>query len=319
MKSVKALYLTVLGLLILPVGLWAQADVDHYNAGYQAYQAGNWAKAVSELTTATQMNASYWEAYQLLSYASFKNGDVKGAIHAGETSLALYPHNPNLKGFVDRLKSNSMPAPPDMESPAQAQQGNQNPDVPPAIHDGKSDGKVNSIYLKLGMASPYDPSDFKDNWGTGPGLGLGYGIGMSRTFSVVLDMDYSSFPFTYTYPGLTTTGGGIHLLNFRANAKFNFTDRDNPVVFYGMAGVGPTVLTTDTFTASGPGGMGRAEGFSETDLSFRLGLGIDIRMGKDLYLIAESNGVGTFVSQQVTSQGSITTSLFSVGLRIDTP
>lgn len=319
MKKAKSFYLVVLGLVLLPAGLWAQSAEDHYNTGYQAYQAGDWAKAVAELNAATQMDNSYWEAYQLLSYASFKNGDVKGAIQAGETSLALYPHNPNLRGFVGRLKSNSMPAPPDMENPAQAKEGDQNPDVPPVIHDGKSDGRINSFYLKLGVASPYDPSDFKDNWGEGPGFGLGYGIGVSRAFSLVLDMDYSSFPFTYTYPGVTTTGGGIHLLNFRANAKFNFTDRDNPVVFYGMAGVGPTVATTDTFTATGPGGTGNAAGFSETDMSFRLALGIDIRMSKNLYMTVESSGLGTFTSQQLSSQGSITTSLFSVGLRIDTP
>ena len=317
MKSEISFYSIVLGLLILPAGLWAQTAEDHYNTGHQAYQAGDWPKAVTELTAATQMDASYWEAYQLLSYASFKNGNVKQAIKAGETSLALYPHNPTLRDFVNRLKSNSMPAPPDTESPAQDKDEVQNPDVPPVIHDGKSDGRVNSLYVKLGVSGPYDPSSFKDNWGDGPAFGLGFGFGTSRVFSFVLDMDYDSFPFSYTYPGLTTSGGGIHLLNFRINGKFNFTNRDNPVVFYGIAGVGPAFLTTDAFSAIGPGGSGSAPGFSETDFGFRFGLGIDIRMSKGLFMTVQSDGVGTAVSQQVDTQGSITTSLFTVGLRAD--
>lgn len=314
--SIRIFILMVLS--FMPACLWALTAEDHYNTGYQAYQKGDWATALSELTSATQMNPSYWEAYQLLSYASYKNGNVAQAIQYGDTSLGLFPHNPTLKDFVGRLKSNTMPAPPDLGgAPQGIGPAANNPDAPPAVQSSDPNERINSLSFGLGLTSPYAPNDFSDYWGKGFGFGAGYTVGLNRKFSLLMDLHYSNFNWNYTVAGVTTNGGGLNLMDLMVNVRLDFTDRDNPVVFYGLLGAGPSILTIETLTASGPGGSGAYPGFSETDFGLRLGIGIDVWLVKNLYLTFESNGVDTFTSQKVTTDGYITHSFVNVGLRMD--
>jgi hypothetical protein len=128
-----------------------------------------------------------------------------------------------------------------------------------------------------------------------------------------LNTYYSSYYATYT-------GGGIHTVNLFVNTKLNIVDRDNPVVFYGVIGLGPSFFFNDAFSYSYTypySGGGSSPGYSETDFALRFGLGIDIHLGKGMAIFVESNGIGTFVSQYVSSTSSMVYSTGTVGLKLD--
>src|ERR1700722_17955833 len=86
-------------------------------------------------------------------------------------------------------------------------------------------GVKDSIYFGVGGSTPVAPSGFPDNWSTGPSGGFGFGFGLSDLFSLVLDANYSTFQINGTrsaFPGITFSGGPIHMGTLLGNIKFKF-------------------------------------------------------------------------------------------------
>ncbi|HEY5039835.1 MAG TPA: outer membrane beta-barrel protein, partial [bacterium] len=182
----------------------------------------------------------------------------------------------------------------------------------------------NSFYLQLGIASLVAPDNFLFGYSSGVQFEVGYGFGISPSFSILVDTQYCSFPMIPSYypgiygPGNQTayvTGGGIQIISFLGNAKFNFVASNNPVVFYGIAGLGPEVFLEDAKYSTSVSAT--APAYSEVDLALRLAIGIDIKLSPGLALAIENNSIETFVSQTLSNTGTFSRDNFSIGLKMD--
>jgi hypothetical protein len=318
----KYLFLTLALLSFLAFnvsGSFAESADDYYHSGLTDYQAGKWEEAVSYLVGAVQQNPNYWQAYQLLAYSYYHLNDIPKCIQNGEASLQINATNPTLQTFVDKLKTQNMSAP-SVDAP-ENNSAVASPIEAPSLPLLNSDAKIhNSFYFNLAAVSPYAPSDFANGWTSGGSLGLAYGFGLNKMTSIVLSGQYSTFPYGQTYPGVTLSGGAFHTLTFLVNGKFLLVGAGNPVDFYLITGVGPTEFISDALTGTdnftGQTATETATQLSELDFALRFGLGIDIRIGNNMFLYLESNGVDTFVSQKVSDQ-PLTNNQFSFGMKFD--
>jgi hypothetical protein len=302
---------------------------DYYGQGYTEYQAGNWQAAVGNLKGAIGEDPNDWQAYELLGYSYYRLNDIKQCLHNCKISLRIHPNNPTLQNFVDSFNTQSTPSPLS-QSPNTFDSEDNQPMVAPPTNSLPPDNsvvnnavpeKTNSFYVNFGAATPYAPSDFNDGWTSGGSFGIGYGFGLNKVTSIVLSGQYSSFPLNLTEPGYTISGGAFHTLMFLVNGKFVLVGADNPVDFYLIAGLGAAIFTSDPLTvtdnSNNQSATESATALTETDLALRFGLGIDIRLTKGFFLTIESNGIDTFVSQEVASNGYLTNNLFTVGLKIN--
>lgn len=276
---------------------------DAYQAGLALYKEGQYPQAIVQLQEATRLNPLYWQAYQVLGYSYDQVGNPTAAMDACQASLKINPNNPTLQNYVETTLKPQESSASTSELPP--------PPTKAGIH--------NSFYVNVGVASPYAVDAYVNNWSAGYQIGAGYGFGITPNISLVADVHYSNFPLDYNALGLSGySGGGSHILAFLLNGKFIFVDAGNPVLFYGIVGLGPAIFIEDGISGQGYNGPG----YSEVDVALRLGIGIDVRLNSNIALTLESNGVDTFVSPNVYDSPAgganvFTNSLFNVGLKFD--
>lgn len=321
----KRVFFACMFLSLIPICGYAATADEYYNAGFTDYQVGKWGESISYLEAATQQNPNYWQAYQLLAYDYYRTNDIQKCIQNCDASLQINPNNSALQNFVDKLKVQDLPAPSVQNSPnnPSGDQTNGNTNESPAMAQPvlQTSEVYNSFYFNFSGVAPDSPEGFSTDWGAGGSLGVAYGFGLNKMTSIVFSAQYSTFPLTLTYPGLTLSGGGIHTLMFLVNGKFILIGQGNPVAFYLIAGLGPSEFISDALTgtnnSTGQTATETTTAFSETDFALRLGIGIDIRLNNGIALYLESNGVDTFVSPRVTSDGYISNGMFSLGMKFD--
>jgi hypothetical protein len=148
-----------------------------------------------------------------------------------------------------------------------------------------------SIYVNVGSARPSNPSGFSDNWNAGGNFGVGFGFGLSPAFQLVVDANGYNFPVNSSRY-LTVSGGEYRDGLLLVNGRLKFIAEDNPVVAYGILGIGVSTLTQDAMTSTTSGGSAATPASSTTSLAGRLGVGIDIKLSGYTSLFLEFDGIG---------------------------
>ncbi len=271
-----------------PVFSVARTEPFEMDEGMAAFNNDDWKQAVEYLTIAAQKDPSLWKAYQYLAYAYYEQHNLSQALAACDKSLALKPDNGDLPGFRKKVEKEieaaaATPLPP-WEAPH-----------PPEISSGYPDN-CKTLYVGVGISSPYDPSNFKSEFVPGYSAGGGVGLGLSKIFSLILDLQVNDFPLSNNdFPGKAVAGGQITDIVATLNAKFRFIPEDNPVVPYGVVGLGMGFYNEApaTVTSLSPLSTTTYSGSSSTDACFRLALGVDIKLQPGQYIFVESNGIST--------------------------
>lgn len=146
---------------------------------------------------------------------------------------------------------------------------------------GTNSKTQDSIYLEVGPAASQAVSGFQ--------FGGGYGLGLDRNLYLVLSTQYYTSTQNYSTSNQTNSGtvaAGLDVWTVLANLRVNFTDRDNPVVFYGIAGCGPGLLMRSASAYFYPANV--------LEPMSRLGIGIDVRFFKRVFLSLEEGFVYQF-------------------------
>jgi len=310
----KSLWMFSLFIFLAPLtAVFAGTPEMDYQEGLDLYQQKQYQAALVPLQRAVQADPMLWQAYQLMSYCFGEMGFPAAALEAGDKSLKINPNNPAFEEYVnDSLRPK-----------VTTSLGVSAPPLPPTGH------MSNSFYLSGGLSNPLGPVGFTGTWTTGFNLGAGFGLALNRNISLLFDAHFDNYPLipisTYVfdpYGGYTTetvTGGGLHALMPMINGKFVFVNADNPVLFYGLVGLGPCFYFRDALSVNGVGAY--SPGYSEVDLGFRTGLGIDIKLGNKIYLTMETNDLITTLNDAgqigYYYTNTIDMSRFNMGLRFD--
>jgi len=93
--------------LLAPLGAKATSPEDYYNAGMELMKKHDYEKAVLYFRAAVDQRPDYWQAYQFLGEAYYQSANRTEGVVAMEASLRLHPNNPELRRFVDRIKTHS--------------------------------------------------------------------------------------------------------------------------------------------------------------------------------------------------------------------
>ncbi len=174
-----------------------------------------------------------------------------------------------------------------------------------------------SIYLNLGYANPAGPTTFSYTWAFGFSGGAGIGVGISRIFSVILDVNYNSFTVNQDNLNLihqTAVGGNISDTLLMLNVKTRFSPNDDPVVPYGILGLGAAFYHADPVTITGVDFLylstvpGIAD-LNTTNFAYRIGLGIDIGLSTQSAIFVEGSYTGTSTGSTGISYGMAHTGL----------
>jgi tetratricopeptide (TPR) repeat protein len=99
--------LLILAIALAPVWARAVAPEDYYAAGMDLFKNHDYDKAVQYFHAAVDQRPDYWQAYQFLGEAYYQTANRTEAIVAMEESLRLHPDNPDLRKFIDRIRSGS--------------------------------------------------------------------------------------------------------------------------------------------------------------------------------------------------------------------
>jgi tetratricopeptide (TPR) repeat protein len=275
--------------LIFAYPIFAIAGTEPFemNEGISAFDNDDWKQAVEYLTIAVQKDPSLWKAYQYLAYAYYEQHNLAQSLAACDKSLALKPDNGDLPGFRNKVQKDIDAASATPLPPWQAPSA-------PGISSGYPDN-CKTLYASVGISSPYDPANFKSGFVPGYSAGGGVGLGLSKIFSLILDLQVNDFPLSSKdFPGENIEGGDITDIIATLNAKFRFIPDDNPVVPYGVVGLGLSLYdeAPATVTSLGfPPSSTAYSGSSSASACFRLALGIDIKLQPGQYIFVESNGI----------------------------
>ena len=159
--------------------------------------------------------------------------------------------------------------------------------------------EYNFFYFSLGTSDPTSPYESPLGADTGSQGALGYGLNISKTGSLLFEVRFTNVTNEYYFAGQGS------LFSLLANFRLDFVDPDNPTVFYGIVGLGPTWLP-DYY---GTGG------------SFRFGLGLEFPLTLKTSLTLETDGLVTTLDEDYSPfndyQNRILTQLFSVGLKFN--
>jgi len=80
-----------------------------YGIANEEYTAGQYDTAIQRLKVVVKQDPKYWEAWQLLGNAYYAKGQKDDAIRAYDKSLVVNPENPQLKAWVESIRT---PGPP---------------------------------------------------------------------------------------------------------------------------------------------------------------------------------------------------------------
>jgi hypothetical protein len=286
----KAAFLLIGLLLAGPFPLFAESQPGELGEGQAAYNNNDLNEAIRYLNIAVQKDPQCWKAYEILGYAYNQQARLALALAACDQSLKINPSNDPLVKFRDNLASRI----------GTTDVSEYTPPKPTVTANGTVlyPENVKTFYGDIAITNPYSPSDFQTAYSPYFSFGVGLGQGFSRIFSANLSADFNSFVPNQSSvpPGYSVTGGEITNVLILVNAKFRFIAEDNPVVPYGVVGLGAAFYNAEPVTiaeTSYPFNNASSLGLTSSDFAFRLALGIDIKMQPGSYLFIESNGIGT--------------------------
>jgi len=78
---------------------------ESYKKAGELYAAGDYTGAWSKASEVVRAKPDHWEGWQLLGNCQYAQGDKTAAISSYEYSLSVHPDNPQLKAWVEKLKS----------------------------------------------------------------------------------------------------------------------------------------------------------------------------------------------------------------------
>ena len=295
----------LLFLLAFPSAILADSEPFEMTEGMAAFNNDDWKDAVEYLSAAVLKDPTLWKAYEYLGFAYYNQDAFDQALANWNKSLSLHPDNDHLNDcrakLIEYLKTSATVSPvPTVPAP---------PTTPSSYPETS---KI--LYAFAGFATPFDPAAFKSDYEPSYSLGGGAGIGFSKTFSLLLDANFNLFHLNPSaFPGADLNGGSISDITLLINGKFRFISDDNPVVPYGIVGIGisfynaqPLYETTGGFP---PTTTQVTTGLANNEFAFRLALGIDIKLKPGEYVFVESNGLGTS-----TGSENITYNILKVGI-----
>ena len=289
-----------------------------YQQGLDLYKQGKIEEGITNLREAVHQDPNNWQAYEELGYAYFDQGNFGASLDACRVSLWIHPENFSLRTFMDSK------AKPQLLAALSGQ-----PVAASAASTPEARSK-NAFYLDLGSSQQLNTYN-----GYSPAFqfGLGYGIGVSRNYSLILETHYAGFtplnsyyypvPVYYSGTNSSISGGGLHILSLIPNSKFNFTDRDNPVVFYGCVGFGLSWVFEDALTVNytSPTGSYTYPGSSNLDWTLSFGIGLEIKLTPGVALTIDNSLVFPIVVPNYNSNsyfyGAPDYGQFSLGLKLD--
>ncbi len=103
-KAKKNIFVLTLLCPFLAVSFaFSATSPEYYQAGLRFYNQKKYGEAVRYFKAAIQEDPSNWQAYQLLGYSYYAQGDASDAKAAMDESLSKHPDNPGLRSFKDRL------------------------------------------------------------------------------------------------------------------------------------------------------------------------------------------------------------------------
>lgn len=283
-----------------------------YQQGLELYKDGKIEEGITHLREAVRQDQNNWRAYEELAYAYFDQGNFGASLDACRISLWIHPENSSLRAFVDSKaktrSSESLSGQPVAASAAS---------IPVAR-------TKDAFYLELGSAEQLNAYY---NYSPSFQFGAGYGIGFSRSYSLLLEAHYSSFPprssssFDISTGSYSISGQGLRILTLLPNSKFNFTDLENPVVFYGCFGFGLSWVMEDALTVnySSPSSSTTYPGSSNLDWTLSFGIGLEIKVTPGVALTIDNSEVFPIVSPNFSSDfyRALDYGQLSVGLKLD--
>ena len=81
----------------------SRADAE-YQAGVVLYKARDYDGAWRKAYAALQANPKHWQSWAMIGNCQYAKGDRQSALASYQRSLAIYPDNPQLKAWVEKLK-----------------------------------------------------------------------------------------------------------------------------------------------------------------------------------------------------------------------
>ena len=222
--------------------------------------------------------------------------------------------------YVDRKPQDAPPLPgtyqPEQDLPDSSDE------VPPSRPENHPRIGQTVLILSGGLSSPFSPDTFTDYWNSGGDFGVGVGYKMTRITTLLFEIHQSRMPldedamaeYLFWNPpaDIRMSGGCFKVTTFLMNARLQFTGSDAPVKPYFIGGLGYGHVVLDDLDVVSSSGSGTLEGDSETDLTLRMGFGVDFRLSRSTFLLIETNGIT--VSTEGDSTGF---NRLDLGLRFD--
>jgi hypothetical protein len=276
----------------------AGADPNAYQTGLALYSKGQYDQAVSQFQQAIQSNPKDWQSYHALGDCYLQEGDKSKALQAYNQSLSINPDTPTAQDMADKIK----------QANAKAKT------VAVSNPSPEGEGSGISFYINTGAALPGSPDVFQEGWGLGEDFGLGVGSRILGNLSALLDLQYQNFPLAPS--ALIGKGGAIHLFTVMGCLKFRFVPGNATVSPYVVAGLGLAWFTADSGSLSDGFTTLSFPGAQESgDMTFRAGLGADVKLQEKVYCTVEIDGVG--VNRDYAGPNPMGFAEGRVGLRFD--
>ena len=105
MSRRSTLFWALLLPMLLPRGAGAYSSNDYYLAGLDFYTHKDYAKSISYLQQAVQLDPQNWKAFQILGYDYFLSKKPAEALANFDLSLRLHPDNPELWKLAEPIRA----------------------------------------------------------------------------------------------------------------------------------------------------------------------------------------------------------------------
>ncbi len=145
----KRILLILLFLSVLSPFLWADQAMDYYTIGMDLYEHGSYQDSAVILEGVVKTSPNFWQAYGVLGHDYVNLGDYAKGMAECEKSLSLHPDNPDLKTYLETLKTLPPPTPTPVGSQAPVSTGS-------GSGPGRPSSKPLPGYFYLGLGGGVD-------------------------------------------------------------------------------------------------------------------------------------------------------------------
>jgi opacity protein-like surface antigen len=171
-----------------------------------------------------------------------------------------------------------------------------------------------AIMLNSGLNLPSSSEYFSDYWSASYNLGGGVEIYLNPQLSLVGYVDYNRFSFDdekvseklkISDEGITSSGGGINILNLNANIKYHFIENTQKVSPYILGGIGYMSLSVSELTATDEQGhVATISVESIGAFSLTIGLGSEFAVSPTVSIFVDARYVLGFTDGDILSYTS---------------